>query len=65
MASIKFFQKTREQLGQLDTTLSETEAAVAPLPYEEVRDYFHYKDNYIDELDREAESFARHDHPKR
>lgn len=53
------FQKTREQLGQLDTTLSETEAAVAPVPYEEVRDYFHYKDNYIDELDREAESFAR------
>ncbi|MEM9247182.1 MAG: short-chain fatty acyl-CoA regulator family protein [Pseudomonadota bacterium] len=53
------FQKTREQLGQLDTTLSETEAAVAPVPYEEVRDYFHYKDNYIDELDREAETFAR------
>ncbi|MEL7116323.1 MAG: short-chain fatty acyl-CoA regulator family protein [Pseudomonadota bacterium] len=53
------FQKTREQLGQLDTTLSETEAAVAPIPYEEVRDYFHYKDNYIDELDREAEAFAR------
>lgn len=53
------FQKTREQLGQLDTTLSETEAPVAPMPYEEVRDYFHYKDNYIDELDREAETFAR------
>jgi XRE family transcriptional regulator, fatty acid utilization regulator len=52
------FQKTREQLGQIDTTLAETEAAVKPLPYEEVRDYFHYKDNYIDELDREAESFA-------
>ena len=32
------FQKTREQLGQLDTTLSETEAAVAAVPYEEVRD---------------------------
>jgi len=55
----QMFQKTREQLGQLDTTLSETEAAVAPVPYEEVRDYFHYKDNYIDELDREAEGFAR------
>lgn len=53
------FQKTREQLGQIDNTLSETEAAVTPLPYEEVRDYFHYKDNYIDELDREAEAFAR------
>ncbi|PWR01029.1 Cro/Cl family transcriptional regulator [Meridianimarinicoccus roseus] len=53
------FQKTREQLGQLDTTLSESEAPVAPMPYEEVRDYFHYKDNYIDELDRAAEAFAR------
>ena len=53
------FQKTREQLGQLDSTLSETEAAVAPVPYEEVRDYFHYKDNYIDELDHVAEAFAR------
>lgn len=53
------FQKSREQLGHLDTTLTETEASVAPMPYEEVRDYFHYKDNYIDELDREAEKFAR------
>ena len=53
------FQKTREQLGQLDTTLAETEAAVAPVPYEEVRDYFLYKDNYIDELDHEAEAFSR------
>lgn len=58
LALYQVFQKSREQLGQLDTTLSETEAAVATVPYEEVRDYFHYKDNYIDELDHEAEAFA-------
>jgi len=27
-------------------------------PYEEVRDFFHYRDNYVDELDRAAESLA-------
>lgn len=30
----------------------------AVLPYEEVRDYFHYTDNYVDELDRAAEGLA-------
>lgn len=53
------FQQTRAQLGQIDHRLAETEASVTPLPYEEVRDYFHYKDNYIDELDRKAEAFAK------
>ncbi len=52
------FQKTREQLGQVDSAIAQTEAPVAPLPYEEVRDYFHYKDNYIDDLDRAGEIFA-------
>ncbi|MGE4371658.1 MAG: short-chain fatty acyl-CoA regulator family protein [Xanthobacter sp.] len=28
------------------------------IPYEEVRDFFHYIDNYVDALDRVAESFA-------
>lgn len=55
----QMFQKTREQLGQVDSALSQSEASVTPLPYEEVRDYFHYKDNYIDDLDRVAEVFAR------
>ncbi|MEM1163826.1 MAG: ImmA/IrrE family metallo-endopeptidase, partial [Pseudomonadota bacterium] len=53
------FQSTRAQLGQVDSALAQAEASVAPLPYEEVRDYFHYKDNYIDDLDRAAESFAK------
>jgi len=28
------------------------------LPYQEVRDFFHYRDNYVDELDVTAESLA-------
>ncbi len=32
----------------------------AVLPYEEVRDYFHYTDNYVDELDRTAEDLSMH-----
>ena len=53
------FQKTREQLGQVDSALAQSEASLTPLPYEEVRDYFHYKDNYIDDIDRVAEGFAK------
>ncbi|MEP2921634.1 short-chain fatty acyl-CoA regulator family protein [Sulfitobacter sp.] len=52
------FQKSREQLGKVDSALKENDTSLAPLPYEEVRDHFHYKDNYIDELDRAAETFA-------
>ncbi|MCK0119762.1 short-chain fatty acyl-CoA regulator family protein [Loktanella sp. F6476L] len=54
----RMFQKSREQLGEVDNALKDREASLAPLPYEEVRDYFHYNDNYIDSLDRAAESFA-------
>jgi XRE family transcriptional regulator, fatty acid utilization regulator len=54
----RMFQKSREQLGKVDDSLKDREGSLAPLPYEEVRDYFHYNDNYIDELDRTAEAFA-------
>lgn len=53
------FQKSREQLGKVDNALKDRESSLAPLPYEEVRDHFHYNDNYIDELDRAAETFSR------
>ncbi|UAL11738.1 short-chain fatty acyl-CoA regulator family protein [Caulobacter segnis] len=52
---------------QLDERLKQTEEAVsldervaasALLPYEEVRDFFHYKDNYIHALDVAAEALA-------
>lgn len=54
----RMFQKSREQLGEVDNALKDREDSLAPLPYEEVRDYFHYNDNYIDALDRAAETFA-------
>ncbi|MCV2865975.1 helix-turn-helix domain-containing protein [Albidovulum sediminicola] len=54
----KVFQNTRMQLGRLDTSLPGLEASITPQPYEEVRDYFHRHDNYIDELDRAAEAFS-------
>ncbi len=49
-----------EQIKALDeaVALDERAAASAMLPYEEVRDYFHYRDNYVDELDRAAEALA-------
>jgi len=47
----------QERLASLDAALDRPEAQVA-LPWEEVRDFFHYCDNYLDALDRSAERFA-------
>lgn len=44
--------KTTEQAVALD------EAIAAQLPYEEVRDFFHYTDNYLHALDTAAEALA-------
>ncbi|MDR3508250.1 MAG: short-chain fatty acyl-CoA regulator family protein [Caulobacteraceae bacterium] len=46
--------KTTEEAVALD----EATAASAVLPYEEVRDYFHYRNNYVHELDLAAEALA-------
>jgi predicted transcriptional regulator/transcriptional regulator with XRE-family HTH domain len=46
--------KTTEEAVALD----EATAASAALPYEEVRDYFHYRNNYIHSLDLAAEALA-------
>ncbi len=55
-------RRSNERLMVLDDALSaqssDGEDRVL-LPYEEVRDYFHYHDNYIDELDRAAEDLAK------
>lgn len=49
-----------ERLKQTEeaVSLDERVAASALLPYEEVRDFFHYKDNYIHALDVAAEALA-------
>lgn len=51
-------QRTGEQLAELDDTLERSGALNEPTPYEEVRDFFHYRDNYIDDLDVAGEAFA-------
>ncbi len=37
----------------------------SPVPFEEVRDFFHYTDNYVDALDRAAEQLAEGQFPQR
>ncbi|WP_370321451.1 short-chain fatty acyl-CoA regulator family protein [Oricola sp.] len=51
-------RRAGERLAELDDTLERTGAQADPTPYEEVRDFFHYMDNYIDWLDRAAEDLA-------
>lgn len=50
----------RERLAALEEALglAGTDLGAAPAPWEEVRDFFHYCDNYIDAVDRAAEHFA-------
>ena len=51
-------RRAGERLAELDDTLERSGAQTDPTPYEEVRDFFHYMDNYIDWLDRAAEALA-------
>jgi hypothetical protein len=51
-------RRAGERLAELDDTLERTGAQTDPTPYEEVRDFFHYMDNYVDWLDRAAEDLA-------
>ena len=52
------YRQTHERLASLDEALGREDARAAPSPWEEVRDFFHYCDNYIDAVDRAAENFA-------
>ncbi|SLN16769.1 Helix-turn-helix domain protein [Pseudoruegeria aquimaris] len=52
------YRQTHERLASLDEALGREDARVQPSPWEEVRDFFHYCDNYIDAVDRAAERFA-------
>lgn len=53
------YRQTHERLASLDEALGREDRSAAPSPWEEVRDFFHYCDNYIDAADRAAERFAR------
>ena len=52
------YRQTHERLASLDEALGREDARTRPSPWEEVRDFFHYCDNYIDAMDRAAEHFA-------
>ncbi len=53
------YRQTHERLASLDEALGREDARLQPSPWEEVRDFFHYCDNYIDAVDRAAEIFAQ------
>ena len=53
------YRQTTERLASLDEALGREDRSAAPSPWDEVRDFFHYCDNYIDAVDRAAERFAR------
>ncbi|WP_370401894.1 helix-turn-helix domain-containing protein [Sulfitobacter sp. JB4-11] len=55
------YRQTHERLASLDEALGREDARARPSPWEEVRDFFHYCDNYIDAVDRAAEHFATRD----
>ncbi|MFP4304462.1 helix-turn-helix domain-containing protein [Rhodosalinus sp.] len=52
------YREVHERLASLDEALGRDEGRARPSPWEEVRDFFHYCDNYIDAVDRAAEGFA-------
>lgn len=52
------YRRTHERLASLDEALGRESATFEASPWEEVRDFFHYCDNYIDAVDRAAERFA-------
>ncbi|MBT9247414.1 DUF2083 domain-containing protein [Gemmobacter fulvus] len=52
------YRQTHERLASLDEALGREDAGLRPSPWEEVRDFFHYCDNYLDAIDRAAEHYA-------
>ena len=57
LAVHRAYRQGQERLASLDEALDKPNDA--PWPWEEVRDFFHYCDNYLDAIDKAAESFAQ------
>ena len=54
----KLHARDRERLEMMDETIGASLAAGGRLPWEEVRDWFHLANNYVDLVDRGAEALA-------
>jgi predicted transcriptional regulator/DNA-binding XRE family transcriptional regulator len=64
LALHRAYRQSHERLAALDETLGQGSRQAALSPWEEVRDFFHYCDNYIDAVDRAAEMFSDRDPPR-
>lgn len=51
-------QEVSERFAALDEALGDKAHDFAATPWQEVRDFFHYCDNYVDAVDRAAENFS-------
>jgi len=58
LALHRAYMQTNERFASLDEALDLGEVRPGASPWEEVRDFFHYCDNYIDAIDRVAERFV-------
>ncbi len=58
LALHRTYRQTHERLASLDEALGREDARLQASPWDEVRDFFHYCDNYIDAVDKAAEHFA-------
>lgn len=52
------YRRTGQRLQMVDEALSSETGGIARLPWEEVRGWFHFANNYVDSLDRAAETLA-------
>ncbi len=52
------YRRAGQRLEMVDEALSAESGTTARLPWEEVRDWFHFANNYVDSLDRAAEGLA-------
>jgi len=52
------FRHAQEQLRVLDDQVDTGSGASGRLPWEEVRDWFHREENYVEAIDRQAEQLA-------
>ena len=53
------FRRTSQRLEMVDETLAVDTGEGARLPWEEVRDWFHLSNNYVEPIDRADERLAR------
>ena len=54
----EIYRRTSQRLEIVDEAISADGQAGSRLPWEEVRDWFHLSNNYVDRLDRSAEALA-------